>query len=84
MHMQNDEGSPGVGVSRILPPSEGETTQITLRIPKKLLHEVDSIAKSTGHNRTDVMLHFVRWATQEYRAEQRQAEAAADGDGSDS
>jgi metal-responsive CopG/Arc/MetJ family transcriptional regulator len=58
--------------SRILPPAEGETTPISLRFPSLLLKRVDAIAKVSGHDRTAVIVNFVRWACAEYEAEQRE------------
>ena len=62
-------------VSRILPPSEGATTQISLRMPNAILVKLDGIAEDSGHPRSDVIMHFLRWALQEYEAEQQASDA---------
>ncbi len=62
-----------VAVSRILPPreDEGESIGVSLRIPEALLKRIDAVAKEAGYSRTEVLLHFTRWAIQEYEAERR-------------
>jgi predicted DNA-binding protein len=64
-------------VSRILPPSEGDTVPTSLRIPVLLLKRVDAIAKATGHDRSTVLLNFIRWACGEYEAEQAELASKA-------
>lgn len=63
----------GVAVSRILPPKEDASVMVTtsLRVPPEMLRELDEIAQSSGYTRSEVMLHFWRWAIQEYRTEQK-------------
>lgn len=64
----------GVVLSRILPPPEGEAVGTSIRVPKAMLKRIDDVAEESGHSRTDVILHFLRWALQEYeleRAEKR-------------
>lgn len=60
-----------VAVSRILPPKEqeGDLIPTSLRIPSVILKKLDAISKESGYIRTEVMLHFLRWAIQEYEAE---------------
>jgi metal-responsive CopG/Arc/MetJ family transcriptional regulator len=58
-------------VSKILPPAEGETTQFGIRAPISLVERLDAVAKESGHSRTDVVLHFLRWALQEYESEKK-------------
>jgi predicted DNA-binding protein len=64
---------PEVDVSKILPPKqdEGELVTTSLRMPRVMIERLDSIAKESGYSRTEVMLHFVRWAIQEYEAEKK-------------
>lgn len=59
-------------VSRILPPKEdeGEPLSTSLRIPKAILGRIDAVAKASNYTRTEVILHFLRWALEEYDAEQ--------------
>lgn len=71
---------PEARVSNILPPAEGDTKPVSLRVPEMLLKRIDAISKASGHSRTDVMLHFLRWATQEYELEQSRVAAQADAD----
>lgn len=47
---------------------------LSLRFPAKLLARLDAVAKVTGHPRTDVILHLVRWGLDEY--ERQRAEEA--------
>lgn len=63
---------PGVTVSRILPPKEDVEVPVTtsFRIPPSVLKDLDEVSEESGYTRTDVMIHFLRWALQEYRAEQ--------------
>lgn len=62
----------GVAVSRILPKKDAEVPVTTsLRVPPSMLRELDEIAAESGYTRSEVMLHFWRWAIQEYRAEQK-------------
>lgn len=65
-----------VRLSEILPPAEGKTKQVSLRIPEKLLERIERISKSTGHERAEVCIHFLRWATQEWELEQEKKKAA--------
>lgn len=58
--------------SKILPPDEGPFKPISWRIPAKLLARVDAIGKMTRLSRQDVLVHFVRWAVEEYEREQAQ------------
>lgn len=62
-----------VAVSRILPPKdpEGELVATSLRIPEALVKRLDVVAKESSYSRTEVILHFLRWALQEYEAEKR-------------
>lgn len=48
---------------------------LSLRFPQKLLARLDAVAKVTGHPRTDVILHLVRWGLDEY--ERQRAEETA-------
>lgn len=61
-----------VAVSRILPPKEDTKVMVTtsLRVPPAMLKRLDEIAEESGYTRSEVMLHFWRWAIQEYEAEQ--------------
>lgn len=63
----------GVAVSRILPPKDDPETPVTtsLRVPPSMIKDLDAIARESGYTRTEVMLHFWRWAIQEYRSEQK-------------
>lgn len=58
----------------VIPESEGPTMPLSLRFPAKLLARLDAVAKVTGHPRTDVILHLVRWGLDEY--ERQRAEEA--------
>ncbi len=61
---------PGVSESRILPPKEeGDTVTTSLRMPRAMIARLDEIADESGYSRTEVILHFCRWAIQEWEAE---------------
>lgn len=57
-------------LSRIIPASEGPSTQISLRVPTGLLKRVDAVAKASGHDRSAVLLYLIRWGCTEYENEQ--------------
>lgn len=65
-----------VRLSQILPPAEGPSEQISVRIPKLLLERIEKIAKDTEHHRSDVIVHFLRWASQEWANEQQKKPVA--------
>jgi predicted DNA-binding protein len=61
---------PGVSVSRILPPKEfGEAVTTSLRMPKGMMARLDAVAQESGYTRTEVILHFLKWALEEYEVE---------------
>ena len=40
----------------------GETTVVSMRMPKELLREIDAVANSTGHNRSELMTMGLEFA----------------------
>lgn len=52
----------------VVPSGEGETAPVSIRVPKRLLEEIDRCAKETNNSRTDAMLHLWRWALVQYKA----------------
>lgn len=53
-------------VSPVVPPSEGPSRVLSLRVPQRVLERVDAVAEDTGHDRTATVLHLLRWALDEY------------------
>ena len=47
-----------------IPPKKytGESTVVSMRMPKDMMEEIDRIAKSTGRNRSELMTLFVEFA----------------------
>jgi metal-responsive CopG/Arc/MetJ family transcriptional regulator len=59
----------GSAPDEVVPEGEGPLSQaITVRLPKRLLADVEQIAKETKNNRSDTILHLLRWARAEYQA----------------
>jgi metal-responsive CopG/Arc/MetJ family transcriptional regulator len=59
----------------VVPEGEGKLSQaITLRMPKKLLERVERCAKDTANNRSDTVLHLLRWALGAYEASRAEHE----------
>jgi hypothetical protein len=69
--VRKDEALLGmVSVSRILPPKEDqEMVTTSLRMPRALIAELEAVAKESGYTRSDVIVHFCRWALEEYKRE---------------
>ena len=63
-------------LSRIIPPKdEGQgRVGVSVKMPKELLEGIDEVAEATSYSRSEIIIHFSRWALQEWRLEQ----AAAD------
>ena len=40
----------------------GESTVISLRLPKDMLEAVDSLAKSTGNSRNEILQKFIEFS----------------------
>jgi hypothetical protein len=59
-----------VYMSKVLPPAEDEaSTQISIRIPNSLIAVAERASKATGHKRSTVYVHFMRWGAQEWEKE---------------
>lgn len=54
-----------------LPPNEGESVPLSFRLGEKLFARVEQIAAETGLSKSDVMVHFTRWACDEYDADKK-------------
>lgn len=53
--------------SDVVPEGEGPLSQaITVRLPRKLLERIERTAKETANNRSDTILHLLRWALGEH------------------
>jgi predicted DNA-binding protein len=61
----------------VIPESEGPTMPLSLRFPRRILDRLDAVAKVTGHPRTDVILHLVRWGLDEYERQRNEEREAA-------
>jgi metal-responsive CopG/Arc/MetJ family transcriptional regulator len=56
----------------VVPEGEGPLSQaITLRMPKKLLERLERCAKETSNNRSDTVLHLLRWALNRYEGKDK-------------
>ena len=60
-------------VKPIVPLGEGKTSPLSIRFSEALMRRLDAVAKVTGNNRSETVLHLVRWALDEY-GRQRAAE----------
>lgn len=61
----------------VIPVGEGHGKPLSIRFPLALLKRIDAAAKATGNNRTETILHLLRWALDEYerqRANERARE----------
>lgn len=61
-------------VNPVVPPSEGPSTVLSVRVPQRLRERIERVAEETGHDRTTAVLHLLRWALDEYdrqRAEEK-------------
>lgn len=52
----------------LLPPQKEKTLATSIRIPVSLLKELDAIAAEIEHDRTALVLHWLRRAVLEYRS----------------
>lgn len=60
---------PKKDLDNVVPEGEGKASEaVTLRLPKKLLERVEKCAKETDNNRTDAILHLLRWALSQYES----------------
>lgn len=51
----------------VVPDGEGKLSQaITVRLPEQLLRRIEQCAKETSNNRSDAILHLLRWALSAY------------------
>jgi hypothetical protein len=51
----------------VVPDGEGPLSEaITIRLPKKMLERIEKAAKDTENNRSDTVLHLLRWALAQY------------------
>ena len=63
-------------VKPVVPPGEGPGIPLSIRYPKQLISRIDACAKATGNNRTETIMHLLRWALDEFdaqRAKERDA-----------
>lgn len=60
-------------MSKILPPKENEkdTVQFSVTFPRSVVNRLDAIALEEGYSRGGVVLHFVKWALEEFEREKR-------------
>ena len=55
---------------RIIPKKYGgETTVISMRMPKDLLKDIDTVAAETGHNRNEIMTMSLEFALNHLKIE---------------
>jgi hypothetical protein len=51
----------------VVPEGEGPLSDaVTVRLPKKMLERIERAAKETENNRSDTILHLLRWALAAY------------------
>ena len=63
-------------VRPVIPAGEGPTTPLSIRFSERLIAQLDRVADDTGNNRSEVVVHLVRWGLEEYerqRAEEKDA-----------
>lgn len=53
-------------VSPVVPPSEGPSSVLSVRVPQRLRERIEAVAEATGHDKTTTVLHLLRWALDEY------------------
>ena len=58
---------------QIVPRGIGETKPLSIRFPVDLLRRLDACAAETDNSRSEVVVHMVAWALDQYE-EQRAAE----------
>lgn len=66
-------------MSRVVPPpvETSPTSQtVSFKWPFELIAEVDVVARETGHNRTQTVIHLLRYAIREYKLEREAAKKA--------
>lgn len=57
-------------ILRIIPKKYGgETTVISMRMPKDLLKDIDTVAAETGHNRNEIMTMCLEFALNHLKIE---------------
>lgn len=57
-------------ILRIIPKKYGgETTVISMRMPKDLLKDIDTVAAKTGHNRNEIMTMCLEFALNHLKIE---------------
>lgn len=64
----------GARLSKVIPdkdPLDLEPKTTTIRIGRKLLAQIDSVAEEENISRNDVLIYFLKWALREYRTDQR-------------
>ena len=54
----------------VVPESEGPSEPLSIRFPVGLKRRVDAVAEETGNDRTNTILHLIRWALDEYERQQ--------------
>lgn len=57
----------------VVPKGEGKGVPTSFRVPEKLLARIDACADETGNDRTDTILHLIRWALSKYEEERATA-----------
>jgi predicted DNA-binding protein len=57
-------------MAKILPKYEGPTVSTSIRMPEGLKAELLQVSKATGHPVSDVTIFFLRWAVEEWKAEE--------------
>jgi metal-responsive CopG/Arc/MetJ family transcriptional regulator len=48
---------------------------MSVRLPKSLIGELDEIAEQSNWSKNQVIIHFLRWARDEYRRERAAMDA---------
>lgn len=60
----------------VVPKGEGPTKPLSIRFPEKILKDIDRVASETNNDRTATIMHMLRWAVAEYKA-QKEVEQGA-------
>lgn len=59
-----------VRMGKMLPKFEGPTVSTSIRMPAGMRDEIKKVSEKTGHPTSEVIIYFLRWALQEWDADQ--------------
>jgi hypothetical protein len=74
-------GSPRGEKVAVIPPKDPldeDPRPTSFRIGKKLLQEIDAIAKELGYKRTEAVVLLLKWAVKQHRSERKTSKDTQD------